>query len=105
MTYRVVFSPEAAQGLADLYNYIAEAASADIAARYTEGLVTYCERLNLSPFRGLSRDDIRPGLRLTNFKKRAIIAFAVDIEAGQVSILGLFYGGQDYETILREAQD
>jgi hypothetical protein len=36
-------------------------------------------------------------------KKRMTIAFAVDTDAGQVSILGLYYGGQDYETILQEA--
>ena len=35
-------------------------------------------------------------LRITNYKKRAVIAFAVDAEL--VSIIGIFYGGQDYET-------
>jgi len=38
-------------------------------------------------------------LRITHYKGRAIIAFAVD--AAQVSILGVFYGGQDYETFLQ----
>jgi plasmid stabilization system protein ParE len=32
-------------------------------------------------------------------RARAIIAFAVDAE--RVSILGVFYGGQDYETALQ----
>ena len=32
--------------------------------------------------------------------KRAVIAFAVDAEL--VSIVGVFYGGQDYETILTD---
>ncbi|MEB8487948.1 MULTISPECIES: DUF1778 domain-containing protein [Acidithiobacillus] len=36
MSYRVVFSPEAQEQLAELYRYIAEAASPDIAAQYTE---------------------------------------------------------------------
>ncbi len=102
MSYRIFFSPEAEEQLAALYNYIADAASPEIAAQYTEAIVSHCEKLNLSPVRGTARDDIRPGLRITNYKKRTIIAFVVDAEAGQVSILGLFYGGQDYESALRD---
>jgi len=49
--------------------------------------------------RGTQRDDVRPGLRVTNYKGRAVIAFTVD--ADRVSILGVFYGGQDYETVLQ----
>lgn len=41
MNYRVVFSPEAEEQLADLYGYIAAVASPDIAARYTEAIVSY----------------------------------------------------------------
>ena len=49
------------------------------------------------------RDDARPGLRITHYRKRAVIAF--DVDADLVSIIGVFYGGQDYETILQEASD
>lgn len=100
MNYRVVFSPEAAEQLAELYRYIAEAASPDVAAQYTEAIVSYCESLRTFPLRGTQRDDVRPGLRITNYKKRTVIAFDVDTEV--VSIIGVFYGGQDYETILRD---
>jgi len=98
MSYRVVFSPEAEEQLAALYSYIAIAASPAIAARYTEAIVTYCEGLRAFPHGGTKRDDVRPGLRIISYRKRAVIAFAVDAE--QVSIIGVFYGGQDYETIL-----
>jgi len=100
MKHRVIFSPEAAEQLAALYHYIAAASSPDIAARYTDAIVTYCESLSGFPVRGVQRDDVRPGLRITNYKKRAVIAFAVSGE--QVSILGVFYGGQDYESILQD---
>lgn len=103
MTYRVVFSPEAVEQLADLYRYIAEAASPDVAMRYTEAIVSYCESLCSFPHRGTRRDDVRPGLRITHYRKRAVIAFDVDGEL--VSIMGVFYGGQDYETILRDDSD
>ncbi|MBU2786460.1 MAG: type II toxin-antitoxin system RelE/ParE family toxin [Acidithiobacillus ferriphilus] len=100
MSYRVVFSPEAQEQLAELYRYIAEAASPDIAAQYTEAIVSYCDSLRTFPLRGTRRDDVRPGLRITNYKKRAVIAF--DVDADVVSIIGVFYGGQNYETILHD---
>lgn len=100
MTYRVVFSPEAEEQLAALYHYIAAAGSHDVAARYTDAIVSYCESLRTFPQRGTKRDDVRPGLRITNYRKSAVIAFAVG--ADSVSIIGVFYGGQDYETILHD---
>lgn len=45
MAYHVVFSPEALDQLEALYRYIAVAASPDIAACYTDAIVTYCEGL------------------------------------------------------------
>ena len=98
MNYRVVFSPEAEEQLVALYHYVSDAASPEIATRYTEGIVNYCNSLQVSPLRGTMRDDIRPGLRVTNYKKRTVIAYAVF--ADSVTILGIFYGGRDYETIL-----
>jgi plasmid stabilization system protein ParE len=100
MNYRVIFTPEAEEQLTALYRYIAKAASPDIAARYTEAIVSYCESLHSFLHRGTMRDDVRPGLRITNYKKRTVIAF--DVDAEMVSIIGIFYGGQDYETIIQE---
>ena len=98
MPYTVVFTPEAEEQLAAIYRYIAAKASPETAERYTGAIVSYCEGMQLVPHRGTRRDDIRSGLRITNYKKRSMIAFAMDAE--QVSIIGVFYGGQDYETAL-----
>ena len=98
--HRVVFSPEASAQLVELYRYIAAASGPVIAAGYTDAIVAYCERLSLLPERGTRRDDVRPGLRLTHYRRRAMIAFAVDGDV--VSIVGVFYGGQDYEARLRD---
>lgn len=62
MSYRVIFTPEAEEQLAALYLHISEAASPDIAAQYTEAIVSYCESLHTFPHRGTMRDDVRPGL-------------------------------------------
>ena len=83
----------------NLYRYIATAASPEVAERYTTAVVDYCDTLQISPDRGTRRDDIRPGLRITNYRGRAVIAFAVDDP--QVIVLGLFYGGMDYEAVLQ----
>lgn len=103
MPYTVVFTPEAQEQLAALYRYIAAAASPEIAQRYTSAIIAYCEGLQIFPQRGTRRDDVRPGLRITNYKKRAVIAFDVDAEI--VSVIGVFYGGQDYETVLQSEPD
>lgn len=103
MKCRVIFSPEAEDQLAELFRYIAQAASPGIAERYINAVITYCESLDTFPLRGARRDDIRPGLRVTNFKGRTVIAF--DVDAQQVSVIGVFYGGQDYETALQEDLD
>ena len=105
MTYRIIFSPEAEEQLVALYNHIADAASPEIAAQYTESIIKHCEKLHTFPIRGVLRDDVRPGLRMTNYKKRTVIAFEVDTEASQVSIIGLYYGGQDYENIVCDDAD
>lgn len=93
MPYRVAFSPEAGDQLEALFLYIAEHGSAATANRYTAAVLRTCERLALFPHRGVARDDLRPGLRLTHHKGRAVIAYAVDDAAETVSILGVFYGG------------
>ena len=100
MPYTVFFTPEAEEQLAELYGYIASAASPDITARFTDGIVTYCENLRTFPLRGIRRDDIRPGLRILGYRKRVAVAFNVDVE--RVNILGIFYGGRAYEATLQE---
>ena len=96
---QVVFTPEAEDQIAELYEYIAREASHEIALRYVEGLVSYCESLIVFPLRGLLREDVRPGLRVTHFRGRTAIAFAV--QQVRIEILGIFHGGQDYVRRLR----
>jgi len=96
--YPVVFTPEALEQLEALYAYIAHAASPTVAQNYTDAIVAYCETLQTFPLRGARRNDVRPGLRITNYKGRAVIAF--DVSSDRVSIIGVFYGGQDYVSAL-----
>lgn len=98
MSLRVIFTPEADDQLLELHRYLAAAGSAEVAARYAESIVAFCEDLGTFPKRGRARDDIRSGLRTVGFKRRVVIAFAVLGQA--VVIVGIFYGGRDYEAFL-----
>ena len=104
MSYRIVFAPEASDQLEALYLYIAEHASPAIAQDYTNAVIATCEGLAAFPRRGVSRDDIRPGLRLTHHKGRTVIAYAVDDADLTVSIVGVFYGGQNHERALADSR-
>jgi len=86
--------------LEELFFYIAERRSLAVAERYTSAVVETCEGLALLPLRGVPREDIRPGLRVTHHKGRALIAYAVDADARTVSVVGVFYGGQDLDAAL-----
>jgi plasmid stabilization system protein ParE len=53
------------------------------------------DRIGLAPRRGTRHDQILPGLRNVTID-RAIYWFTVDEAAEVVSVLGIFYGGQDH---------
>ncbi len=96
--YKVLFSPESEEQLAQLYRYIAVAGSPDTALSYTRAIVQECESLATFPERGTPRDDIRAGLRVTHHRGRVVVAYTIFDDA--VHILGIFYGGQDYESLI-----
>lgn len=101
MSYRVEFAPEAVAQLAAIADYIINAGAPGAAIRYVDAIVDYCEGLVTFPKRGTKRDDLFPGLRITHYRGTALIAFLVDAEREVVSIVGVFYAGQDYEGVWR----
>lgn len=105
MVFSVAFAPEAGDQLEALFLYLAEQASPAIAERYTDAVIATCESLAQFLLRGVARDDIRPGLRLTHHKGRTVIAYAVDEDARKVAIVGVLYGGQDCEGALSAGWD
>ncbi|GAA3778333.1 hypothetical protein GCM10022240_31770 [Microbacterium kribbense] len=99
MTRRVVFSPHAQQDLSELSLWIAqESGFPSHAADFVFAILDFCDGLADSPFLGRSRDDLRPGLRTIGFRRRVVVAFAVD--ADSVQVLGVYCGGRDYERLL-----
>lgn len=104
MTGRVTFTPEAERQLNGLDDWIAEKASADVARRFVSAILDFIDGILVFPRAGRARDDIRPGMRTSTYRKRTVIAYEVDESSGElvVNILGVFHGGQDWEAALRE---
>ncbi len=93
---RVVFAPEAAEDLNELYDWISGEASPTVALAYLERVEAYCSRLSIGSERGHLRSDIRPGLRIVGFERRLTIAFVVQEET--VLVLRVFTAGRNWET-------
>ncbi|MCX7384392.1 MAG: type II toxin-antitoxin system RelE/ParE family toxin [Alphaproteobacteria bacterium] len=102
--YAVVFTPRAEHQLAELYAYIADQGGEPRAASYIGKIIAACDALATFPARGTQRDDFRPDLRIMGYAKSVTIAFSVDATTEAVAVHGVFYGGQDFETLLRDAQ-
>lgn len=101
MSYTVLFAPEAQHHLADIELYIAgRSGSSETAARFVNSIITHCESMELFPERGTRRDDLLPGLRITGYRKSVTLAFRVDTQKSTVTILGVFYHGQDYSALI-----
>jgi toxin ParE1/3/4 len=98
MPYSVVFTPEVEEQLVELYRYIANDASPAVAEQFTSAIVEFCEGLVNFPHRSVRRDDIRPGLFVTQYRSRVVIAYSVD--NNEVVVIGVFYGGRDFESLL-----
>jgi len=100
--YSVLFTPDAEKDLATIYDYIAiTKGMPDVAWAYILKLKKSCETLENAPIRGRKRDDLRPNLRVLSLAKNAVAAFEVDKEKQTVTILNVFYGGKDYDAIIR----
>lgn len=99
MTGRINFTPEARQQLHHLDEWITDKASADIARRFISAIFEHIDGILLFPLAGRSRDDVRPGMRTTTYRKRTLVAYEVDDSSDElvVNILGVFHGGRDWE--------
>ena len=50
------------------------------AERFTDRIIAHCLGLATFPERGTRRDDLRPGLRITTWRRRVVIAFHITPE-------------------------
>jgi toxin ParE1/3/4 len=96
----VIYSDDARQDLDVIFAIVLEmSASIRTAENYVRRIEAACRDTGSLPYGGVPRDGIIDGLRIVPFKKRAVIAYIV--KDGAVLILKVFYGGEDYQAILR----
>ena len=103
--YRVIFAARAERQLDNLYAYIAARSGDARADDFVSGIVADCVSLSVFPERAVKRDDIRPNLRTKSYAGRVTIAFSIDDDADEIVVLGVFYGGQNFEPSLSETGD
>lgn len=100
-TYRVEERPEVVADYFAIAEHIIKWTDDPAGARRRVARIrAFVRGLKDTPYRGTMRDDLRPGLRIVPFEKRAAIAFEIDDESRTVTVLRVFYGGQDYEAVL-----
>jgi toxin ParE1/3/4 len=99
MTGRLHFTPEAERQLNELDDWIAKNATADVARRFVSAILEHIEGILVFPLAGRARDDVRPGMRTTTYKKRTLVAYELDESSGElvVNVVGVFHGGQNWE--------
>ena len=97
----VEYRQSARDDLANIFRHIAEASgNPQIALKFVLRIEDRCQSIGNAPRGGRSRDDIAPGLRTVPFEHSAVIAYVSEGDA--VYIINIFYGGRDYETLMRD---
>lgn len=106
MTGPINLTPEAERQLNEIDDWIAKTATADISRRFVSAILEHIDGILTFPLAGRARDDVRPGMRTTTYRKRTLVVYEVDESSGEVviNVLGIFHGGQDWEATLKEGQ-
>ena len=97
----VEYRESARDDLANIFRHIVEVGgNPGTALKFVLRIEDRCQSIGNAPRGGRSRDDILPGLRTVPFEHSAVIAYI--IEDDLVRIVNIFYGGRDYETLMRD---
>jgi toxin ParE1/3/4 len=95
---------QAHQDIKDIFDWIVSQSNyPPVAEKFINRIYERCEALCDFPMKGIARDDLRKGLRIMGFERRAVIAYRV--LADVVEVTNVFYGGRDWETIIADPTD
>lgn len=97
MTRELVYTPAARDDLEELFWFIA-ADNPRRARSYIAEIEAFCQNLCETPYIGVARPDLRPGLRVFPLWRRLVIAY--ELPKNRVDILRIFSSGLDYEAIM-----
>jgi toxin ParE1/3/4 len=96
----VRFREEAIADLEEVIVYLAEQ-GADVAVirGFINRIRRQCEKVGDAPEGYPAREDLGPGIRIVPFERSAVIAYRIEQE--KVEIVNVFYGGRDYEALMK----
>lgn len=100
--HELVFRPLALADLDAIYDYI-EPDNPRSAATFVQDILTNCRTLCTYPEMGPARPDIAPALRIRAMLGRVVVYYRIG--ETEIVVLRIFYGGQDFETIMRDQTD
>ncbi|WP_217568679.1 type II toxin-antitoxin system RelE/ParE family toxin [Mesorhizobium sp. GbtcB19] len=96
----VEYRQSARDDLANIFKHIAEASgNPQVALKFVLRIEDRCQSIGNAPRGGRLRDDIAPGLRTVPFEHSAVIAYVSEGDA--VYVVNIFYGGRDFEALMR----
>lgn len=96
---RVVYTEEYYTDLNAILLWLANTSSPTSAIRVVDDIDNYVAHLDLASERGIARNDLGPGIRMVPHA-RAVVA--VEVTDDTVTVLRVFYGGQDWESAFAE---
>jgi toxin ParE1/3/4 len=102
VAHDLVYRPRAEEDLEAIYRFIA-LDNPTRAFTFVEQIQRRCDLLRDLPEQGKARPDLRAGLRIIPYGRSVVIAYQIAGET--IEILRVFYGGQDYETIMSAGDD
>ncbi|MCB1430301.1 MAG: type II toxin-antitoxin system RelE/ParE family toxin [Nitratireductor sp.] len=73
--------------------------SPDVGLGFMQRIRNRCLKIGNVPMGGVSREDLGAGIRMVPFEHSAVILYRVTER--RVEIVNVFFGGRDYEAILR----
>jgi len=97
----LVYRHAALADLDSIFAYI-EIDNPQRAASFVQDIRDRCRSLCDHPQLGPARDDLSPGVRMLPLFGRVVVAYG--ITASAILVTRVFYGGRDYEAILRRAE-
>ena len=96
----VVLNEAAIADLEAVAAYILESGGSETVANgFVDRIRERCQSIGNAPRGGRLREDVMPSLRTVPFEHSALIAYA--IEGDSVFIVNVFYGGRDFEALMR----
>ena len=97
MSYRLLLHPEFENDVTRMVLFIAENADEDAALKASDRADEALTALAHNPHRAAPRDDVMPNLRIALFRHSGVIPYLIDDTRKEIFVLGLFYGGQEWD--------